>query len=771
MAGAVFLSYAREDAEAARRIADALRAFGQEVWLDQSELRGGDTWDAKIRGQIRACALFIPVISAHTQDRAEGYFRREWKLGVERTHDMASGVAFVVPVVIDDTKESDALVPDEFMRFQWTRLPHGVPTSQFVDQVRMLVENPRKAKGYDSSGAAAAGAATPGAMTGSFPPPRRNSWVVGAVVCLIAGAAAAVYVARRPEPASDAPKPSAVSKPADAAPAADGKSIAVLPFANFSPDKDNEFFADGLQDEIITALAKIHDLKVISRTSVLAYRNPEGRNLKKIGSELAVGTVLEGSVQRIGTQVHLNVQLIDARTDDHLWAESYTKELTDVFSLESTLAQEIAGALKANLTTGEKALIGRKPTQNQEAYDLYLRANVLNEDLSYVSLLPDALSVLSLYERAGAKDPLFSLPHVQASMLHGTLYWFSNSDPTEERRAKALSELEIAKRLAPSDPETRLAQGAYDYTCVADWAAALSEYQSAVVELPNDFQVHGGIARALRRLGRFTDSLAEFEASYKLNPNDDPSAESVVELDVGLHRYPEALELSRAYAERFPHDSYIPFIGAEARLQLDGDWDAFVKAAAALNPFVDDPQILAYRRAMRTGDLKGAEQAISDTTLKSLVNDVGNFSDPVALHRAWVAYLLGRADDARKFAEEAASAYRSGAWTRRLEPIAHMGLAQAEALEGRMDEAVRDGKAALAQSEAFDSYDSCQMRYEYGRILVIANRRDEALSVLSEIVTGMSEVGVPRLLPHEPVWSRLKDDPRFMPIIESAKPL
>src|SRR3954468_15781098 len=134
--GAVFLSYAREDAEAARRIADALRAFGVEVWFDQAELRGGDAWDAKIKQQIRECALFMPVVSARTQERHEGYFRREWKLAVERTHDMAAGVAFIVPIVIDNTLEAQAAVPEEFMRVQWTRLPGALPTPQFVEHVK-----------------------------------------------------------------------------------------------------------------------------------------------------------------------------------------------------------------------------------------------------------------------------------------------------------------------------------------------------------------------------------------------------------------------------------------------------------------------------------------------------------------------------------------------------------------------------------------------------------------------------------------------------------
>ncbi len=199
--GAVFLSYAREDAEAARRIADALRAFGLEVWFDQNELRGGDAWDAKIRKQIRECVLFMPVVSGRTQARAEGYFRREWKLAVERTHDMAAGVAFIVPVVVDDTPEGDAAVPDEFMRVQWTRLPHGVPSPQFVEQVRHLLESRRKVSG----------AARPRANEEREPVPAsrpaksgRTVLVASAAVAIVA-VGAAVYFARRAPAAPLAP--------------------------------------------------------------------------------------------------------------------------------------------------------------------------------------------------------------------------------------------------------------------------------------------------------------------------------------------------------------------------------------------------------------------------------------------------------------------------------------------------------------------------------------------------------------------------------------
>ncbi len=762
--GAVFLSYAREDAESARRIADALRAFGVEVWFDQSELRGGDSWDAKIKTQIRTCALFLPIISAQTQKRSEGYFRREWKFGVERTHDMASGVAFVLPVVVDATSEADAMVPEEFMRVQWTRLPHGVPTPQFIEQVKQVLENP---------GARVAALQPQRARTGGGPaaaPARRNpKWIVGVLIAAIVGSAAVLFVTKKPAALVAPPMPAAEAKAADSAPEANSKSIAVLPFANFSPDKDNEFFADGLQDEVITALAKIHDLKVISRTSVLAYRNPEGRNLKKIGNELGVATVLEGSVQRIGTKVHLNVQLIDARTDDHIWADSYTEELTDVFSLESSLAQQIAAALKASLTMDEKTLIGRRPTQNQEAYDLYLRARVLEESLGSTSTLQDNLDVITLFERAGAADPAFLLPHVQASILHGGLYWYAIFDSTEERRAKDLAELEIARRLAPSAPETRLAQGEYDYTCLNDWPLALAEYKAAEGELPNDSQVHSGIGRSLRRMGRFTEAMDEFEAASTLNPNDETSAYSVVQMYSALRRYEKCVEKAQYYGERFPRDDFIKKTRADAQFQLDGDHAALVKEGAVTNPYSDDERVLAYRRAMLADDLQAAERAISSPELKSVDNETGSINDPVALVRAYVAFLLGKNDAAKALGAQAISSFRQTKWTRRQQPWAHLGIAQAEEYEGNLDAAVRDAKQAVGEMRSLDAYDTTFMLFEYGKILVIAGRNEEALSVLADLISGPGDA-VPRSFPYDPVWARLKGDPRFESILNSFKP-
>ena len=311
---AVFLSYASQDAEAARRIADALRAVGVEVWFDQNELVGGDAWDAKIRGQIGSCALFVPLISANTQARQEGYFRLEWKLAEDRSHLMAKGKAFIVPVSIDATTERGAFVPDAFTAVQWTKLPGGETSAAFVARVQKLLAGPGAAVVGATAVSAPSSAAAPAAKAGL------PLWVTAALGVVVLGLVAFVFMRPSAKEAASATKPVAETKTASAPPAsnlppptsavplAPAKSIAVLPFANMSPDKDNEFFADGVHEDVITNLAKIRDLKVISRTSVLAYRDPASRNLKKIAAELGVATVLEGSVRRVGTKVRVTAQ-------------------------------------------------------------------------------------------------------------------------------------------------------------------------------------------------------------------------------------------------------------------------------------------------------------------------------------------------------------------------------------------------------------------------------------------------------------------------------
>jgi len=319
---AVFLSYTSQDAEAAQRICEALRAAGVEVFLDQSELRGGDVWDQKIRREIHDCALFIPVISANTASRHEGYFRLEWDLADQRTHMMARNRVFVVPVCLDATPDAGADVPESFQRVQWTRLPAGETPPAFVERVRRLL--------------------SPDLSTATRPP---ASPVSGAV------------------PPVREPNRAAAVKP----------SIVVLPFANMSGDQEQEYFSDGITEDIITDLSKVSALAVVSRNSAFMYKGKHV-DVPKLARELKVGHVLEGSVRKAGGRVRITAQLVDGSSNDHVWAERYDRDLNDIFALQDEISETIVKALKLKLLPEEKKAIEQRGTDNVEAYNLYLLA-------------------------------------------------------------------------------------------------------------------------------------------------------------------------------------------------------------------------------------------------------------------------------------------------------------------------------------------------------------------------------------------------------------
>jgi TolB-like protein len=530
----VFLSYAREDTEAARRIADALRGFGVEVWFDQSELRGGDAWDAKIKSQIRECALFVAIISANTQARGEGYFRREWKLAIERTHDMAAGIPFLIPIVVDQTPESKALVPEEFMRVQWTRLAAGAPTAQFVDRIKRLVEKPLVLPENQVRPGAATGASS------SKPGIPGWAWGVGAGV-LIAAIAFLVNFHKAEPPV--APTTTAEPKPAATEPKAGDKSIAVLPFANMSDEKDNAFFTDGIQEDILTNLALIHELRVVSRTSVEQYRETK-KPIRQIASELGVSYVLEGSVRRAGSKVRVTGQLINALTDEHVWAKAYDRDLTDIFSIQSELAQSIAAELKAALSPEEKAMLNRRPTQNSEAYDLYLKARNFDG-------VEDIDKQQALLEQAVALDPTFARAWGDLSD-HYAQKAFNFHLGIDGLMAKSKAAIDQAVRLAPDDPEVISSLGTYYYYGYRDYARATEQYQRLAKQRPNDAGLCNSLALILRRQGKWAESLAQSRRATELDVADTRYLKNLITTLDESRRYDELASANRRMAELKP---------------------------------------------------------------------------------------------------------------------------------------------------------------------------------------------------------------------------
>src|SRR4029077_10717709 len=280
------------------------------------------------------------------------------------------------------------------------------------------------------------------------------------------------------------------------------KSIAVLPFQNLSDEKENAYFADGIQDDILTNLSKIGDLKVISRMSVMSYRGDGLRNAREIGKALGVAALLEGRVRRIGNRVRVSVQLINADNDEHIWAEDYDRDLTDVFAIQTDLAQKIASALQAKLSPNEKERIDRRPTQNPDAYLLFLQAHDYASQMDIFH--QTSLKAVPLFEQAIKLDPNFALAFAGLSMAESWIY--HSTDPTASWRDKARLHADEALRLQPDLPESHLALGYSYYYGDRDYERALAEFEVAKQGLPNDAQAYFAIGAIQRRQGKWTES-------------------------------------------------------------------------------------------------------------------------------------------------------------------------------------------------------------------------------------------------------------------------
>ena len=397
---AVFISYASEDEAAAGRIGDALRAAGIEVWFDRSELRGGDAWDHQIHERIHDCRLFVAIISAHTEARDEGYFRREWKLAVDRTHDMAEHKAFVVPVAVDDTSERDAAVPDKFRHVQWTRLPGGEATPAFVARIAALLD-PRPETGANARSAnpAVPSAISPRSGKRADIAKRRGPaviWVAALVVALSCFAGYALWstIRAREERQVAVVKPAASSD----APAVPEKSVAVLPFVDMSEKKDQEYFSDGLSEELIDRLAHAADLKVIARTSSFQFKG-KNEDVRTIGHKLGVANLLEGSVRTSGNAIRVTAQLISVVDGTHRWSETYDRKRGDVFKVQDEIAGAVVNALKGTMAALPSS--SRAHSTNVDSYNEVLRGHYLDNRRTR----QDSDGAVTAYRQAIAIDP------------------------------------------------------------------------------------------------------------------------------------------------------------------------------------------------------------------------------------------------------------------------------------------------------------------------------------------------------------------------------
>ena len=761
---AVFLSYAREDAAAAGRIADALRSHGVEVWFDQSELRGGDAWDAKIRKQINDCRLFLPVISRTTQDRGKGYFRLEWKLAVEQTHLMAESMAFLAPIVIDDTSEGTAIVPPEFLRVQWTRLPGALPTPAFVEQVKRLLDG--KSAGTNSPSQSAA--ARPAQPVGSSPasPPKSSAarWSIGAVTAIVVGVVTALVVSRKPEAPPSAPVPT-VAKPA-AAPLLNDKSIAVLPFANMSEDKDSGFFADGIHEDILTNLALVREFRVVSRTSVMPYRTTT-KSMRQIAQELGVTFILEGSVRRVGNKVRVTGQLIHAATDEHVWAQAYDRDLSDVFAIQAELSQQIAAALQTVLSPQEKILIASKPTNNPQAYDLVLRAREVNNRQGNTLAALQTREVLLL--KVVELDPAYAgawgdLAEVEA------LFSFWNHDQSETRKAKAQEAMDRAVALAPQQPEVIQALGTYLYYGHRDYAGALAQYETLARLQPNAPGVCESRGLIERRQGHWPEALANLRRATQLDPGNANYSRNYAETLLSVRRYDDYVVEQRRKAGLLPEQFEEAFAVAEASFLARGSTAEADQFIAALSPEIaNSPRGIRLRInwARDKGDLA---EAIRLDRLQPYFDEDG---DAHYLQAHFAAETLAAAGDlagARARVGDFPAEVRARL---KREPenqwlLTH--LAGFEMLFGHPEEARRLAEKAMALlPESRDAVDSQIGRYVLALTYARIGAKDEALAELAFMARTPNQFFNVHLIAASHAYGPLQDDPRFKAFLADPK--
>ena len=587
---AVFLSYAREDADAARHIADALRAFGVEVWFDMSELRGGDVWDQKIRRQIKECALFMPVISSRSDQRGEGYFRLEWKLAAERTHLLADGMPFLFPVVVDDTSETNASVPEQFLKAQWTRLPGGEPTSQFVDQVKRLLLAPRKpAAGAKSAAPISHSAPTVPAKSG-FP-----LWAAAllGVAVLALGAFVLFRPAAKSAPAPAPATPAAAIKPAEPiAPTIREKSLAVLPFNNMSEEKDSAFFTDGIQEDILTNLALISELHVVSRTSVMQYRNTT-KTIRQIAQELGVTYVLEGSVRRAGNKVRVTGQLIRAATDEHVWAKSFDRELSDIFAIQEALATEIAGALKTAITPQQKTIIAGRATTNVDAYNNHLKARdiILWSGISRATM-PELDRLL---HAAVQQDTNFVPAWLDLARVNFRSYRSPTTGGDRNQLLAGQAALAQALRLAPSDPAVIHAQG-LGAEANEDLAGARKYYEQALQLTPGDVEVLGSLGGLATQERKWAEAMGYLRRAQTLDPRNPVVLWGAYNALLTLRQYDQAMQNARLLVELQPDSLDAAFALAAVPFFSRGSRQEMETLLARLTPQQQqDPKVIAAK--------------------------------------------------------------------------------------------------------------------------------------------------------------------------------
>jgi TolB-like protein/Flp pilus assembly protein TadD len=541
-------------------------------------------------------------------------------------------------------------------------------------------------------------------------------------------------------------------------------SIAVLPFESLSGDKSNAYFVSGMQDMILTSLSKLDGLKVISRTSTERYASrPE--NLKQVGAELGVAHILEGSVQRAGDRVLINLQLIDARTDAHLWAESYERDVADVFSVEREVAGAVATALRARLVPGQVAAMGRAPTASPAAYDLFLRGEYETRKFIGSSDDADIRDAIAHYEGAVAADPRFALAFARLARARLLLYWSGNDTVPDAGMAAAAREAAAhAKQLMPGLPEAGLAMADVEYRLDLDFAGALASYDAVLAQRPQSADALSGKAQALRRLGRYEDSIAAFSAAMTVDPRD-----SAPVTDRGITRFlagdlrAAESDLRRAIALN-PSDDYAAGNLSMLLLYRDGEPDAaraVLQGRSQLTSITRMQTLVCQRRF--------------DAALATLGQPEAGVGSDLALTvgKAQILAYMGKAREARQLLLPDMAGFRRQLGALPVNSgggqVPRFALAMGEALLGDDTQALRLAQQGLSLVPPEKDLANGSLGLGHAaRVYAMLGRGDLLLPMLARIraLEGTDTMTSAANLRLDPVWDKVRADPRFQAEID-----
>jgi len=552
------------------------------------------------------------------------------------------------------------------------------------------------------------------------------------------------------------------------------KSIAVLPFENRSRDPDNAYFADGIHDEILTRLSNIAGIKVISRTSTLQYQSKPA-NLREIAKQLGVANIVEGSVQKVADQVRVNVQLIYAQTDLHLWAETYDRKLTDIFGVESEIAKRIAESLEAKLTGREEQGLAVKPTSNSEAYDAYLRGLAFESRTS--SSADDLAKATGFYERAVQLDPAFALAWARLSRVNAETY-FDGLDTTPARRAATERALNTAQRLQPTSPETLLALGYYEYRVLEDYGLAKATFERASQMLPGSSEVLGALALIARRQGHWDQSIAYFERALVLDPRNLQLLMRAAETYDIVRQFPAALKLYDRALDITPNDPDV--IATKACVyQAQGDLQEAAKLLAGINEKTSNDSSVGIKINQLRLERRNTEAIrLLQARLAQFYFDSEFYKGVTQVNLAFAQYLFGDRADAKITAEQARITVDP--FGRNQPDNAYLArlLSLADVAVGDKDSALKEAeRAIMLEPRAQDAISGPGFEENLALIQTIFGENSRAIQTLTQLLqTPYIESGIygmpitPALLRLDPLWDPLRSDPAFQKLCQEKQP-